>query len=77
MAKILALNGLIHSKFETESKMAQAMGWSRQRLNKITNGEKEPDLFEVQDICTALEEPFMKVAQIFLNVKPPNCDKKG
>ena len=74
MAKILALNGLIHSKFDTESKMAEYMGWSKQKLNKITNGDKEPDLFEVQDIANALDSSFMTVAQIFLDLKSPNCD---
>ena len=75
MAKILALNGLVHSKFDTESKMADAMGWSRQRLNKITNGDKEPDLFDVRDIADVLGVSFMDVAQIFLDLKSPNCDK--
>ena len=72
MAKILALNGLIHSKFDSEAKMADRMGWSRQRLNKITNGDKEPDLFEVRDISDALDTSFMTVAQIFLDLKSPN-----
>ena len=75
LAKILALSGLIHSKFHTESKMADAMGYSRQRLNKITNGDKEPDLEEVRDIANALDEPFMTVAQIFLDLKSPNGDR--
>ena len=74
MAKILALNGLIHSKFGSEVKMADAMGWSKQRLNKITNGYKEPDLFEVRDISDVLGVSFMTVAQIFLDMKSPNCD---
>ena len=72
MAKILELSGLIHSKFNTESKMADSMGWSRQRLNKITNGDKEPDLEEVRDIADALDTSFMTVAQIFLDLKSPN-----
>lgn len=74
MAKILALSGLIHSKFKYESNLADSMGWSRQRLNKITNGDKEPDLGEVRDIANALDEPFMTVAQIFLDLKSPNGD---
>ena len=74
MAKILALSGLIHSKFENEAGMARELGWSRQRLNKITNGDKEPDLYEVRDISDALGESFMTVAQIFLDRKSPNCD---
>ena len=66
MAKILGLRGLIFSKFESEADMAKALGWPRQRLNKITNGVKEPDLQEVQAMAEALGEEFMVVANIFL-----------
>ena len=76
MAKVLALSGLIHSKFEHESEMASALGWSRQRLNKITNGNKEPDLYEVRDISDVLGESFMTVAKIFLDRRSPNCDNE-
>lgn len=74
MAKIMSLNGLIHSKYESEAKMADAMGWPRQKLNKITCGIKEPDLDEVKSIADALEVPFMTVAHIFLNEKSPIGD---
>jgi len=75
MAKILELSGLIHSKFDSEAKMADALGWPRQRLNKITNGDKEPDLDEVRDIAAALGESFMTVANIFLAKKSPSGDR--
>ena len=74
MAKILALNGLIHSKYDNEAQMADALGWPRQKLNKITNGDQEPDLGEVKDIAHALEVPFMQVANIFLSVRSPIGD---
>ena len=66
MAKDLQLNGLIHSKFDSETAMANAMGWSRQRLNRITTGKKVPDLSEVKDIANVLDTSFMAVAHIFL-----------
>ena len=74
MAKILALNGLIHSKYDNESQMANALGWPRQKLNKITNGDQEPDLGEVKSIAQVLQVPFMQVANIFLREKSPNGD---
>lgn len=74
MAKILALNGLIHSKFDSEAKMADALGWPRQRLNKITNGDKEPDLVEVREMAAVLDESFMTVANIFLAKQSPDGD---
>ena len=74
MAKILALNGLIHSKFDSEAKMADALGWPRQRLNRITNGDKEPDLAEVREMADVLGESFMTVANIFLVKQSPTGD---
>ena len=72
MAKIEELTAMINEKYGRESRMASDMGWTRQRLNKITNGRKEPDLEEVQAIAEKLEQPFAKVAYIFLNQKSPN-----
>ena len=72
MAKILPLRGLIFGKYESEAQMAEAIGWTRQRLNKITNGTKEPTLDEVDAIAKAVGEEFMTVAAIFLKKKSPN-----
>ena len=72
MAKILPLRGMIFGHYESEAQMANAMGWTRQRLNKITNGTKEPTLEEVDAIAKAVGEEFMSVAAIFLNKKSPN-----
>lgn len=77
MAKNMALRGLIYSHFPNESTMAQAMGWSRQRLNKITNGKKEPTIAEVQYIAVVLGVPFMDVARIFLQMQSPSGDGGG
>lgn len=74
MAKVLDLRGMIYSKFDNESQAADAMGWSRQRLNKITSGNKEPDLFEVKALADVLGVPFMDVAQIFLQPESTNVD---
>lgn len=40
MAKNKHLSDLIYAKFKTESACARHMGWTKQRLNKITNGKK-------------------------------------
>ena len=77
MAKNMALRGLIYSRFPTEVAMAQAMGWSRQRLNKITNGKKEPTISEVQYISDVLGVSFMEVARIFLQFQSPSGDGGG
>ena len=76
MAKDLQLNGLIHSKYDSETAMANAMGWSKQKLNRITTGKKVPDLFEVNDIASVLDTSFMSVAQIFLGEKSSFVDEE-
>ena len=45
---------------------------SRQKLNKITTGRKEPDLEEVYQISHVLSQPIDVVANIFLRYKSPN-----
>ena len=71
MSKNMKLNGMIHSKFRTEAEMADAMGWSRQRLNKITLMKKMPDLDEAVEIASILDRPLEEVADIFLGEESP------
>ena len=70
--KILALRGLIYGKFDTETAFAEHLGWTRQRLNKITAGKRKPDIDEVFDIAQGLDADFEKVAYIFLKFWSPN-----
>jgi transcriptional regulator with XRE-family HTH domain len=70
--KIKELRGLIYSKFDSESEMAKKLGWPRQRLNKITNGIKEPDIKELNELAEALDKSVGDIAQIFLNCESPN-----
>lgn len=72
MAKVRELCGLIHSEYDNESDFAKALGWPRQKLNKITTGKKEPDLDEVAQLSDCLHQPLETIAQIFLRYKSPN-----
>ena len=58
--------------YRSESAMANSLGWPRQRLNKITNGIKEPDLQELDAISQALHRPIGEVARFFLPNESPN-----
>lgn len=71
MSKNMKLNGMIHSKYKNETEMASALGWTRQRLNIITNGKKMPDLDEAVKIAGALDQPLDTIANIFLGEKSP------
>ena len=66
------LKKMIYGKFDSEKDCADAMGWPKQRLNKITNGKKEPSVSEVVKFARAVEEPVEIVANIFLSMASPN-----
>ena len=72
MEKVKELCGMIHSCYDSEAECAKALGWPRQKLNKITTGRKEPDLEEVYQISHVLSQPIDVVANIFLRYKSPN-----
>ncbi|MCL1873635.1 MAG: helix-turn-helix transcriptional regulator [Clostridiales bacterium] len=69
--KVKALRGIIYTKFDSEANCAKAMGWHRQKLSKITNGTKIPDLFELEQLSKALDVPLSQLAKIFLTQKSP------
>ena len=72
MAKIIELRGLIYGKYETETQLANDLGWSKQRLNVITNGTREPDLEEVAALADKLDKSVEEMVYIFLRHKSPN-----
>ena len=60
------LTMMIRTKFKSEAECARLIGWPKQRLNKIINATKEPDISEVEAIANAIEQPVSLVADIFL-----------
>lgn len=72
MAKVRELRSIIYGKYDSEAEFAQVIGWERQRLSKITNGQKEPNVEELNSLALGLGISVEKVAQIFLNFKSPN-----
>lgn len=72
MAKIRELRSIIYGKYDSESQFAQVLGWEKQRLNKITNGKKEPDVVELNALASGLGVSVDNIAQIFLRFKSPN-----
>ena len=72
MEKNLDLNGLIHGQYPNQASFADKIGWPRQKLNKIVNGNKQPSIEEVQEIAEGLGVPFMMVCNFFLKQKSPN-----
>ena len=72
MAKVSEIRGLIYSKYNTETQLANELGWSKQRLNAITNGVREPDMDEVVALADKLDKPAEEIFLIFLRHKSPN-----
>lgn len=60
------LRNMIREKFRSEAECARKMGWSRQRLNKITTGKKIPDIVELNCIAAVLERDADELLHIFL-----------
>ena len=63
--KVLGLRSLIYGKFNTEAAFAGRLGWTRQRLSKITNGKKIPNIYEAKEMADALDEDIAKIAACF------------
>lgn len=75
--KIPELHNAIHEVYKNESACASAMGWTRQKLNKITNMIKEPTVGELNELAVALKKTVGEVASFFLNNESPNEQQKG
>ena len=70
------LRALIYGQYDSEAALAKEIGWSRQKLNKITNGQKEPTVEELNKLALALTVQIGELAEIFLQNKSPNGDVK-
>lgn len=68
----LALRSIIHSVYPSEAACARVLGWSRQKLNKIVNGEIEPQISEVYQIARVTGKTGNEIAGIFLARWSPN-----
>lgn len=62
-----ALCEAIKSQYKSEAECARALGWPRQRLNKITSGVKEPDVHEVNELACKLQKTIGEVCEFFLH----------
>lgn len=72
MAKNTELRGLIYGRYDTESQLADELGWPKQKLNKITNGAMEPNLKDVVALAGKLDKTVEEMVFIFLRHKSPN-----
>ena len=64
--KIMRVRGLIYGLYDSESALARHLGWPRQKLNKITNGSRLPNIEELDELSRALNYPAGELMKIFL-----------
>lgn len=70
--KVKAFRGLIYSKFDSEAEFARKMGWERQKVNKLSNGVRQPNLEEIDTMAKTLGVSELELFHIFLAQKSPN-----
>lgn len=70
--KVRQLRSLIYGNYDTEADFARAIGWERQKLSKITNGVKVPDIDELNQLARGLDRPIEEIVNIFLLKMSPN-----
>jgi hypothetical protein len=71
-SKIEGLDRAIKNKFESEAACSRALGWDRQRLNKITIGKMLPDVNDLNALSVVLEISVGELAGFFITEKSPN-----
>jgi len=72
--RIFELRSLIYGKFKSQTEFAESLGWSKQRLSKITSGGKQPNVVEVYEIAKGLDVDVSVIIHIFLQVWYANTD---
>lgn len=66
------IKNLILQGYPTEAALARALGWPRQRLNKLTTGGRLPTIEEINALAQVTGLSVERLLQIFLANKSPN-----
>lgn len=69
--QITKLRQCIYGMYPSEAEFSRTLGWTRQRLHKITSGEKQPSLLEAYDIATGLGISVDQMVHFFIPVESP------
>lgn len=69
---VAELRSKIYGKYKSEAEFARSLGWSRQKLNKLTTGKKLPDIEELNQLSSELGIEVGELLHIFLRAKSTN-----
>ena len=62
----ISLRGIVYDKYKSIARLADEIGWSRQKTSNIINLTVEPSLSDTDKLAKALGMPFEKTARFFL-----------
>ncbi len=65
------LSRIIHARYSSEAEFTRAMGWSRQKMNKITTGKQLPDITELNKMAELLDVDAADLLAVFLPEQVP------
>lgn len=69
------LKGEIIAVFGTQDTFSNAIGWHRNKVSRLVNGQYIPDINEAAEISALLNLTNEKYCEIFLPKRSPNGDK--
>ena len=69
------VKGEVYAKFKNIAELAKVLGWSRQKLSLIVNGNREPNLSDIQAMANVLNIDAEKLASFFLELRSQKCDR--
>jgi transcriptional regulator with XRE-family HTH domain len=65
------LRSMIRTRFQSEAEFARVMGWSRQKMNKITTRKQLPDIAELNKMAKMLDVGIPDLLRAFLPEQEP------
>ena len=69
------VRGAVYARYKDIATLAEKIGWSRQKLSMFVNGNREPNLSDIQVIAGAMEMDVAELTLFFLELKSQKCDK--
>lgn len=69
-----SLRKAIYSKFDTQAECARKLGWDRQKLSYIVNGQRLPSLEDTVQLARVLDISVDALTQKILLQKSQICD---
>jgi plasmid maintenance system antidote protein VapI len=77
MEELLTLRGIAFSKYPNITKLAEKMGWSRQKTTRIINRVQEPTEDEMVKLVEAFDVSPELIMSIFFPKMFTMCTEKG